>query len=212
MPIIHTYVDLNNNQEWAVVNMEANLQQMFEKMKDQYWKNLLTNVNYTIKWDTTAIISDDSSFKIFESHKQVLIHPKAMIRPRVQLVSLLLHILIHLYVSSQTKGKISLHDENFREIMHFINDSMKTQITVSAHLSAALDLLMCTSIFRQTTSSISQLKMQIIRTNGTSAQVYARAMSRSMDRFVARLYQMSLMPSGKSMKRLAAVNTFACLR
>lgn len=131
MPIIHTYVDLNNNQEWALVNMEANIQQMFDKIKNQFFLNLLTGANFTIEWDTTGIISDESSFKIFESHKRVLIHMKVLTRPRVQLVSLLLHVLIHIYVSRQTKGNINVHDENFREIMHFLNDVMNTQISVS---------------------------------------------------------------------------------
>lgn len=134
MPLIHTYVDLNNNQEWALVNMESNLQQMFDKIKDQFWQKWLKNAKYIVKWDKAGVISDDSAFKIFESHKEVLVSTSAMVRPRVQLISMLLHVLIHIYLSSISKGKIMInnHDNNFRQIMLFLNKTLNTQISVSS--------------------------------------------------------------------------------
>lgn len=132
LPLINTYVDLNNNQEWSLVNMEANLQQMFDKIKDQFWGNWLKKVKYTIKWDLAGVISDDSCFKIFDPHQQILIKTSAMVRPRIQLISIILHILIHIYLNTCTKGllKINQHDENFRKIMLFFNDTINTEITV----------------------------------------------------------------------------------
>lgn len=132
MPIINTYLDLDNNQEWALVNMQSNVQHMFDKMKNQYWKDSLTSVNYTVKWDESCVIIDGSSFKMFESHKQILINTNVMTRPRIQLVSVLIHILIHIYLNVSSKGaiKMNLHDDNFREIMLFFNETMKTQISV----------------------------------------------------------------------------------
>jgi SprT-like family len=132
MPAFQTYIDLDINQEWKLVNMETNVQQMFDKMKDQFANNFLKTVKYSIKWDSTGVISDDASFKFFETHKQVLISTKAMTRPRVQLVSMLLHILIHIYINFRSNGsiKINLHDDNFREIMLFLNKTMNTQISV----------------------------------------------------------------------------------
>lgn len=133
MPVINTFVDLNNNSEWALVNMEPDVQQMFDKLKDQYWQPWLKNVNYTVKWDTTGIISDESNFKIFESHKEILLSTSAMVRPRIQLVSVLLHILIHIYLSVCSKGgvKINSHDESFRRLMLFLNETLSTDISVS---------------------------------------------------------------------------------
>lgn len=132
MPIINTYVDLNNNSEWAKVNMECDVQQMFDKCKEQYFKIWLKNVNYIVQWDSNDVISDDSNFKIFESHKKILLCKSAMIRPRIQLVSVLLHVLIHIYLCHSSKGviKINNHDENFRQIMLFLNSTLLTDISV----------------------------------------------------------------------------------
>jgi hypothetical protein len=132
MPYINTYVDLDNNQEWALVNMQSNVQQMFDKMKICYWKELLKDVKYTVKWDVTNVISDGSSFKIFDCHKQILINTQAMTRPRIQLVSVLLHALIHIFLKVRSKGAIKLnqHCETFREIMYKLNSALSTQITV----------------------------------------------------------------------------------
>jgi hypothetical protein len=113
--------------------MESNLQQMFEKLKDHFFAKWLKSVKYTIKWDTTGIISDDSCFKIFDAHKEVLVKTFAMVRPRIQLISVLFHVLIHIYLTTSSKGaiRINIHDENFRKIMLFLNDTLKTEITVS---------------------------------------------------------------------------------
>lgn len=134
MPLIHTYIDLDNNQEWALVNMEANVQQMFDKLKGHYFSKWLSSLNYTIKWDVGGVISDESCFKIFESNSTVLIKTSVIVRPRVHLISMLLHILIHFYVRACSKGsvKINIHDENFRKIMLFLNNNMKTEISVSS--------------------------------------------------------------------------------
>lgn len=135
MPLINTYLDLDGNQEWASVNMQSNLQMMFEKIKDQFFRAWLSNVKYAIKWDETGIISDDSFYKIFEQPKEVLVKTEAMVRPRAQLISILLHVLIHLYLNTASKGaiKLNLHDENFRKIMLFLNDKLKFEISVSSH-------------------------------------------------------------------------------
>lgn len=132
MPLINTYIDLDYNQEWSIVNMESNVQQMFDKMKDHYFGKWLKLVEYTIKWDKTGVISDDSCFKIFEAHKQVLIKDTAMVRPRIQLVSILFHVLIHVYLATCSKNtvKMNVHDEIFRKLMLFLNETLGTQISV----------------------------------------------------------------------------------
>lgn len=134
MPLIHTYIDLNNTQEWALVNMEANLQQMFDKLKDHLFSKWLSSLKYTIKWDVGGVISDESCFKIFESNSTVLIKTSVIVRPRIHLISMLLHILIHFYISTCSKGtiKVNIHDENFRKIMLFLNSNLKTEISVSS--------------------------------------------------------------------------------
>lgn len=129
---MNSYINMSLNQEWKIVNMEANLQKMFDKMQEQFFSKWLKNDKFIIKWDKTGIISDDSCFKIFESHREILIKDTAMVQPRVVLVSILFHILIHLYLVKVSAGaiKISTHDENFRKIMLFLNTAMDLKISV----------------------------------------------------------------------------------
>lgn len=132
MSEMSTYIDLNDNQDWALVNLESNLQKMFENLKDQYWLKWSKKINYIIKWDTKGVITNNSSFVIFEEAKEVLVSMNAMTRPRIQLISLLLHVVIHLFLNVCSKGaiKLDLHDNNFRQIMLYLNDLLNTQISV----------------------------------------------------------------------------------
>lgn len=113
--------------------MEANLQQMFDKLKKRYFSQWITKMNFTVSWDIANVISDDSCFKIFDLDSVVLVKATAMVRPRIQLVSVLLHILIHIYlrVCSKNAIRINHHDENFRKIMCFLNSEIKSEISVS---------------------------------------------------------------------------------
>lgn len=142
LPLLNTFIDLNDTQEWTSVNMEANIQQMFNKLKEQFWQKWLQNVNFEVKWDRNGIISDDSVFKIFETECQVLISSSAITRPRIELVSILLHIQIHIFISTCSKGsiRINIHDENFRQIMLFLNDRLNTKISVSNLIAAKIQL------------------------------------------------------------------------
>lgn len=152
MPIINTFVDINNTSEWAKVDMESDLVQMFNKLKTQYFKVWLKGAQYTIKWDLNGVISDESSFKIFESHKEILLCQQAMVRPRIQLVSVLLHILIHIYLSHCSKGavKMNSHDESFRQIMLYFNMMLATDISVSSLTNRQLLPLTHTKLSFQT--------------------------------------------------------------
>lgn len=138
MPLMNSYIDLSFNREWKVVNMESNLQLMFDKLQDRYFTKWLKNVKYLVTWDTTGIISDDSCFKIFDDHKEVLIKDTAMTQPRVVLVSVLMHILIHIYLATASKGtiKINTHDDNFRSIMLYLNETVHLKISVRNKLKS----------------------------------------------------------------------------
>lgn len=106
---------------------------MFDVMTNLYFSNSLRAANYTIEWDKNGDINDGSFFKIHPLQR-IYICQEAMFRPRIQLVSVLFHILIHLHINTSSKGSIRMdkHDENFRRIMHFVNDALNTQINVSS--------------------------------------------------------------------------------
>lgn len=106
---------------------------IFDKMKQFYFDKGLATVGCVVKWDQTGIISDECNYKIFNglTGYEAYLSMKTLVRPRIQLVSLLLHILIHLYVTTSSKGKIliSHHGPEFRKLMHFFNSRIDGKIT-----------------------------------------------------------------------------------
>lgn len=132
MPIINTFINLSNDQEWQEVNISSNIAKMVDCMIEHYFKDSLQKFDFKISWDVNNVISDDSSFKIFQPAKEVLISTALQVYPRACLVSTLFHILIHFHLNSISKDKIKLnvHEESFREIMIFLNDALHIKITV----------------------------------------------------------------------------------
>jgi hypothetical protein len=140
MPIINTFIDLSNNQEWDVVNIASNLPKMIDGMVQHYFKSFFPNFDFKVSWDVNNVLSKDSSFKIFHTENEVLVSTSLQTVPRFELISVLFHILIHLYLNKISKDsiKVNEHDENFRRIMIFLNDSLKIKITVIPELSSII--------------------------------------------------------------------------
>lgn len=213
MPLINTYIDLNNNQEWALVNMKSNIQQMFDKMKDHYFAKWLKPTKYTMKWDTNGVISDDCCFKIFENDKCVLIKKTVITRPRVQLISMLLHILIHIYLRACSNGsiKINIHDENFRKIMLFLNETISSEISVSFVIKF-LQFFLTIFLLRLSINCCDHRMKLIIQASGTSALESVKTTSHSTEPFVVQRSPMSHNFSGPNMKKIAAVSSLRSLK
>lgn len=136
MKAMRTYLDLSTSQEWSEVDMSPNLQHIFDKLKSSFFSPWLDDTKYTVTWDKTCVISDGSSFRFFESHREVLVASLLLVKPRIQLISVILHILIHIYLSTSSKGtiKIGCHAESFRELFLFFNKSLTTEISVSTSI------------------------------------------------------------------------------
>lgn len=133
MKAMGTYLDLATSAEWAEVNMASDLQYIFNKLKASYFSPWLDKVTYTVKWDKTCVIPDGSSFRFFETVREVLVASEMMVKPRIQLISVILHILIHIYLGTCSNGTITLksHGDSFRELFLFFNKSLDTEISVS---------------------------------------------------------------------------------
>lgn len=133
MPIINTFINLDNNQEWQEVQIACNLQKMVDCMVPHYFDSSLKSFDMKFSWDVNNVICDESSsFKIFEQAKEVLISTTLQVYPRAYLVATLFHILIHFHLNATSKGaiKLNVHEESFREIMIFLNDALHIRITV----------------------------------------------------------------------------------
>lgn len=131
VPSLKTWIDLTSSDWTEVKLLRCDLQMIFNKMKKCYFGELLNNVNYTIKWDHSDIITDGTNYKIFESVKEIVISSAALTRPRVQLISVLLHILIHLYLTnaSNETTRLGQHGMPFKKIMSFFNERIGTKIS-----------------------------------------------------------------------------------
>lgn len=131
VPSLKTWIDLSST-DWTEVKIsKCNVQMLFDKIKQSYFGQLLANAQYTIKWDFFDIIEDGTNYKVYESSKEILISTAALIRPRIQLISVLLHILIHLYLSNASKGVIKpdQHGVSFKKIMSYFNERIDTKIS-----------------------------------------------------------------------------------
>lgn len=167
VPSLKTWIDLSST-DWTEVKIsKCNVQMLFDKIKQSYFGQLLANAQYTVKWDFFDIIEDGTNYKVYESSKEILISTAALIRPRIQLISVLLHILIHLYLSNASKGVIKpdQHGLSFKKIMSYFNERIDTKIsTVHSFLKMIQSLL----------------------NNFSSAQEFAQTTSLSMVLFDAR--------------------------
>lgn len=105
---------------------------IFDKLKQCFFDKWLANVKCIVKWDETGIIIDNCCYKIFkESNYEIFVSMNTILRPRIQLISVLLHILIHLHITNTSKGKIAIshHGSEFKRLMHFFNNRIETKIT-----------------------------------------------------------------------------------
>lgn len=133
VPSIKTWIELGGGSDWTQVKMDrCNIQMVFDKLKEVFFGNFLKNVKCTVKWDDVGLIGNNDSYKIFDELNgyEVCVALKTLLRPRIQLISLLLHILIHMHITtiSRKKIKIDHHGPEFRKLMHFFNERLETNI------------------------------------------------------------------------------------
>lgn len=132
VPKLNAWIDLNcASSDWSEVNVKkCNVQFLFDKIKNFYFGPWLKDMQCNVQWDLNAI-DDGNNYKFSGPNDGILISISAITRPRVQLVSVLLHTLIHLYLRKVSKESIKLeqHGLQFRQIMKFFNERIDTKIT-----------------------------------------------------------------------------------
>lgn len=126
------WIDIDNMSDWKIVDIKPDIQYIFDKLKQKYFFGDIKEP-YGISFDENHAIVDGSAFKIFQRPKMILIAESVFIRPRIQQISVFLHILIHLYLNEASNDTIGInkHDENFRSIMHQLNRDLNATITTN---------------------------------------------------------------------------------
>ncbi|XP_070501838.1 DNA-dependent metalloprotease SPRTN-like [Chironomus tepperi] len=129
---LNIWIDMENPREWKEVDIKPDIDMIFNKLKKKFFGDEI-DPEFKIYYDLNHAICDGSAFKILEKSKVILINRSSLTRPRIQQISIILHILIHLFLNKVSAGKISIskHDDNFRNIMHYLNDRLFTCISVN---------------------------------------------------------------------------------
>lgn len=137
---LNIWIELENSREWEVVDMKPDISMIFNKLKAKFFNNSV-DPEFKIYYDLNHAICDGSAFKILERSKAILVNQSTLIRPRIQQITMILHILIHLYLNKVSNGDIGInkHDDNFRSIMHYLNDCLFTNISISHTFGYAQD-------------------------------------------------------------------------
>ena len=122
---------MENPREWKEVNIKSDIAMIFDKLKAKFFCGKI-DPEFKIHYDGRAIC-DGSAFKILEKSKVILVNQSTLVRPRIQQISMVLHILIHLYLNKVSDFKIGInkHDDNFRSIMHYLNERLYTNISIN---------------------------------------------------------------------------------
>jgi predicted SprT family Zn-dependent metalloprotease len=135
VPALKTFIDLDQaSHDWKEINLtHCKIQSIFDRLKDLYFSKWLNNVKYTVLWDYYGAYTGDLTYKIVSSTSTIYISDKVLTRPRIQLMSLVLHILIHIYLYfvSNTTIRFDQHGSEFKSIMKFFNDRILTSICTS---------------------------------------------------------------------------------
>lgn len=102
-------------------------------MKDHYFGQMLKDTEYNVSWDLYGIIKGDKNYDIIDTFPhEIIVATSAFLRPRIQFVSLLFHILIHIYLKKVSSSiRFDQHTPEFRAIMSFFNEKIETNISTS---------------------------------------------------------------------------------
>ena len=130
------YHDLESGQstDWVEVNILPKIQSIFDKIANIYFREV-SMVHYAISWGEDKFFFEKKSFSIILNEKVIYLNKQCLLlRPRMDLISVLLHILIHLHLILMKDSGIQEHNGNFRKLMKHFNAFWRTQINVRKNL------------------------------------------------------------------------------
>lgn len=113
MPALNCFIK-ESLADWTVVSVEPFVEKLSHDLRYHYLPH--SSKPYDITWDATAF-TDSTNFIIDIADRSVALNPKTLLNcSRGNLISVLLHIMIHfvVYDSSKARGRlITDHDTNF---------------------------------------------------------------------------------------------------
>lgn len=132
MPSLSIFITHGHLQDWSVIDMLPNVDAILNTIRSTYFKIVPKLACYAIAFSKN--FKDQSNFKIDPVNRCIDLNRNTLITcSRGALMSVLLHIVIHICVYETSKSrtrKIDDHDDNFRQILSFFNKNLNLEIGV----------------------------------------------------------------------------------
>ncbi|XP_055550644.1 uncharacterized protein LOC129733100 [Wyeomyia smithii] len=149
---LQTYVDPENNFEWKFVETMPDIKAIFLRLDELFFLGRFKTKRFAVIWsrtigkDCTSRNFNDADGRYTVALNEVLLN----LRPRIEIISVLLHEMIHAYLKLEgVKEPNGGHGSNFRKIMVFLNRMLQTNISFS-HRLTNIDTLCRTQWYRCT--------------------------------------------------------------
>ncbi|XP_038119208.1 DNA-dependent metalloprotease dvc-1-like [Culex quinquefasciatus] len=136
---LQTYVDPENNFEWKFVEVMPDLKAMFLRLDELFFQSRFKAKNFQVLW--SQAIGKECTNRNFNDptdgrYTIVLNETLLALRPRIEIISILLHEMIHAFLKLEgVQEPNNGHGANFRKMMIFINRMLQTNISFSHRLT-----------------------------------------------------------------------------
>ncbi|XP_055639584.1 uncharacterized protein LOC129777368 [Toxorhynchites rutilus septentrionalis] len=135
---LQTYVDPENNFEWKFIEPMPDIKAMFQRLDEVVFQSRFKSKHFNVIW-SQAIGKQctNRNFNDAEGTYTIALNEVLLtLRPRIEVISILLHEMIHAYLKLEgVKESGNGHGANFRRIMLFLNRLLQTNISFSHRLT-----------------------------------------------------------------------------
>ncbi|XP_058115746.1 uncharacterized protein LOC131287574 [Anopheles ziemanni] len=135
---LQTYVDPDNTFEWKFIDVLPDIRAVFEKFDELFFQSRFKAKKISITWSESMGNScTNRNFNDEEGRYTIALNaPLLTLRPRIQIISIILHEMIHAFLKMEgTKEPNNGHGENFRKIMIHFNTMLHTNISFNHKLN-----------------------------------------------------------------------------
>uniref|UniRef100_A0AAG5D2G8 Protein with SprT-like domain at the N terminus n=1 Tax=Anopheles atroparvus TaxID=41427 RepID=A0AAG5D2G8_ANOAO len=135
---LQTYVDPEYNFEWKFIDVLPDIRAIFEKFDELFFQSRFKNKKIIVSWsESMGNMCTNKNYNDDEGMYTIALNaPLLRLRPRIQIISIILHEMIHAYLKMERIQKPNNgHGENFRKIMIHLNTMLHTNISFNHKLN-----------------------------------------------------------------------------
>ncbi|XP_065076041.1 uncharacterized protein LOC135699676 [Ochlerotatus camptorhynchus] len=135
---LQTYVDPENNFDWKFVEVMPNIKRIFARLDELFFQSRFKPKGFNVIWShSIGQHCTNRNFNDVDGRYTIALNESLLtLRPRIEIISVLLHEMIHAYLKLENVQETnSGHGANFRKMMIFLNQMMQTTISFSHRLT-----------------------------------------------------------------------------